>query len=548
MAASKIRVIVLGLALLTAPWTAAAQMVLTPPPHIQTLELSLVQASTVVTGSVVDVQPKAGTVDNWLVTVAVTETLRGRQEARLTIESNRSTPTVEGWRRTSAPLLISVPADRAVPATIVDLADPELAVMTADLMLLRTPGQVIDATREIVRAAPAASKPATFGVAFEATVVAGTSLDTRGRRSSLPAAFLFADVPVGPRLESYAREQLRAAERERRINAIQALALFTSPLNIDLLRPLLDDEDWRNHYFDSEQDRKMRRVQYNDIRKEAYAVLRRLGVKVEEPETMRPRDPDAQVIAVPLDYGLATSSDVRELVRYPNLEDLYLSTQRLSDEDWAVIGRLRSLRALFLEGSNISDAGLARLAGLQNLEYLGLGNTAITDAGLLTLATMPRLKKVDLGQRLTEAGMAALRQRRPDLDVRPDEFAFLAPLRPRREDQPFVQMRNSYLPLYSISPEAAGLRVYVLIFPKDAAGQVDELLRRELPAHGWEPTGAPGYQRKGVPVVLGSMAHDVDEVFRNPYGQQWHYFTPPPGERLIVIVRNVAPRGDRPAK
>ena len=285
----------------------------------------------------------------------------------------------------------------------------------------------------------------------------------------------------------------------------------------------------------------MRRIQYNDVRKEAYTVLRRLGVKVEEPETMRPNDPDAQVVAVPLDNGVATSRDVRELTRYSSLQDLYLTAQRLTDQDWAVVGQLRSLRALFLEGSNISDAQLARFAGLQNLEYLGLGNTAITDAGLLTLATMPRLKKVDLGQRVTEAGMAALRQRRPDMELRPDEFAFRAPLRPRREEQPFVQMRDHYLPPGNVSPAAAGLRVYVLIFPRETANQVDGLLQRELPARGWEAINHPGYRRKGVPVMLGTTAHDVDQVNRNPAGRDWH-FAPPPGERLIAIVRNVAPR------
>jgi hypothetical protein len=540
-----------SVAVLASAVPASAQIALAPPPHIQTLDVSLIRGSIVATGRVVDFQQVPGKTDNWRATVLVSETLRGRPNATLTVEVGRlrsrgdvpvrTETIIDAWLRSWALLLIAVPADSAAAPVIIDLSDPELAVMTADLELLRTPDAVVDAAKDIIRRTPAVATPATFSVAVEVTKVAGTPVDTRVRYSS-PADFLFADVPVDARLERRAREALGAAERQRRLNAIEALGLFKSASNIALLRELLDDEDWRDTYSFWGRDRTMRRIQYNDIRRQAYTTLRRMGVDVREPDTKRPPDPDSEVVAVALDDGVVTSGDVRTLTRYPNLEHLYLSAQTLSEDDWAVVFGLRSLRALFLEGSNISDAGLARLSTMPSLGYLGLGNTRITDAGLMALAAVPSLKKIDLGQGVTEAGVAALRQRRPDIEAREDEFAFLASLRPRRIERPFVQARNYLLPVEATAA-AAGVRAYTLIFPKETAGQVESALARELPPRGWSPTPRTAsvyrYRREGAPVPLSTGAQVVDQVIINGLGGG--DVTLAPGERAIVVAWNVDP-------
>jgi hypothetical protein len=249
-------------------------------------------------------------------------------------------------------------------------------------------------------------------------------------------------------------------------------------------------------------------------------------------------------VSVALDEGIVRYAAVTELARFPNLEDLYLSGQNLADELWATVGRLRSLKALFLEGSNISDSTLRSLSALPNLVYLGLGNTGVTDSGVRELANFKALRKVDLGQRVTQDGVTALARLRPDIRTRLDEFAFLAQLNPRRVEQPFVTVRNHLLPVGEANPAAVGLRCYALVFSRETASQVDELLRRELPQRGWERVRWPGYRREsGVPIVSRSgNTYVVDEVFLNEPPRDWPFFTPARGERVIVVAWNVGPR------
>lgn len=526
----------------------------TPPPHIQTLDVRMMSAAVVAIGQVVDYQLNAER--KWDVRISVSEVLKGRAGSLLTVElapsetRRRTTVATQtilaAWTQSAATLLLAVTPNQKGAPMVVELTDPELAVMTADLELLRTPEAVIAAAKAIIQQVPGVAPPPTFGLAVELRRVVDTPLDTRSGYS-MSSNFLFADVPVDARLEARARGRIEAGERERRINAVQALGLFRSPANITLLRPLLDDEDWRDTFVESDGGRLLRQIQYNDIRREVYAVLRRMGAAVSEPETSRPRERDDQVIAVALDERPVTSGDLRELDRYANLECLYLASQMMTPDQWAAVGRFSGLRELYLEGSNVSDAGLAGLSVLHRLRYLGLGNTGITDAGLQALAAFPGLKKVDLGQGVTPDGVAALRRARPDITVREDEFAFLAPLRPRRVDQPFARMRNFFVGSVR-TPDASGFRVYGLVFPKETARQIDAVLARELPVRGWTsplpPPAEPRYRRESAPVVPDPGVRHEDQVLLR---QGISGFPPvAPGERMIVVAMNVDPGPRQP--
>jgi hypothetical protein len=527
---------------------AIAQMAIVPPPRIQSLDLPVMNAATVVTGVVAGFRSDSADGSRWVVTIAVKETLKGRHSERITEQLAVSGPLVEAWRQTSALLLIAIPSGTVAAATVINLSDKELAVMTADLVLLRSSEEVVLAAKEIVSRDSRARPLERFGVPIEAARVAGTALDTR--RATDPATargsteFLFVDVPVDERLERLARDELRSADSVVRINGAQALRHFTAPGNIELLKPLLDDEGWEDAYSGHiNDDNTLRHTQFNNVRREAFRTLQHLRVDVMEPASLRPENRDAQVISVALDARVVLPADISALARFRNLQDLYLSNQSLTNQQWIAIGQLQSLQALFLEGSNISDSTLGLLSGLADLVYLGLANTEVTDRGLLELAKFQSLRKVDLGPRITSGGVTALAKVRPDIRARLDEFAFLSRLSPRRVEQPFVTIRNWLLPVGDANPEARGLRCYALVFPKETAGQVDELLSRELPQRGWERVRWPGYRREaGVPIISRSGSrHVVDELFMNELGRDWPFFTPAPGERVIVVAWNVDP-------
>jgi hypothetical protein len=532
----RLALVVGALGLMAGP--ASAQMAIVPPPPVQSLDVPIMTAGTVVTGWIEDFQPSPSAASTWITTIAVNEILRGDRRDRLTVPILVDRSVMERRQQTSARLLIAATAEGSSRPTVIDLSDPELAVMTADLRLLRTPDEVLQAARAIVGRTPSPRKPDTFGVPVDATRLEGTPLDNR-KNQYLRSDFVFVDVPVDDRLERRARDALEAAEPLRRRNAAEALRHFPGQATIDLLTPLLEDDGWEDQYRD--RDNTFLHSQFNNVRRAAFATLRGLGAKVEEPPSLRPQNPDEQVMSVALDTARATPADIQNLRRYPNLTYLYLAGRSLTIDEWAMVGQLRTLEGLFIEGSNISDSTLPLLSDLHALRYLGLGNTEITDTGLMALARFGRLTKTDLGQRVTARGIEALAAARPDILARPDEFAFLAPLRPRRVEQPFLETRNLLLPVGEPNPDAFGLRCYALIFPRETAGKVDELLGRELPPRGWKRVPHPGYQRTGVPIVsrLSRIEHIVDEVTLN--GRDWPLTAVARDERMIVISWNVDP-------
>jgi mono/diheme cytochrome c family protein len=75
----------------------------------------------------------------------------------------------------------------------------------------------------------------------------------------------------------------------------------------------------------------------------------------------------------------------------------------VTDDDLAVVARMKNLTRLHLERTAITDAGLAKLKDLDQLEYLNLYGTAITDVGLDALTGMKNLKNLYLWQTKAKA-------------------------------------------------------------------------------------------------------------------------------------------------
>lgn len=109
-----------------------------------------------------------------------------------------------------------------------------------------------------------------------------------------------------------------------------------------------------------------------------------------------------------LGLGDATlaAADVAALAALPRLQTLVLHRVQLTDDAWAVLGKLTQLCNLQVGASNIQDQHLPHLLGLKQLRKLDLRDTAITDASLPVLGQMTQLEDLDL--RNTQIGPLAL--------------------------------------------------------------------------------------------------------------------------------------------
>jgi hypothetical protein len=105
-----------------------------------------------------------------------------------------------------------------------------------------------------------------------------------------------------------------------------------------------------------------------------------------------------------------TGTGIEQIAQLSHLEDLDLSeNSALFDNDIAPLAGMTTLRRLNLWRVALTDAGVAHLAGLVNLEWLNLDNTQLTDAGLKSLSGMQKLTFLHLGSTsISDAGLPEL--------------------------------------------------------------------------------------------------------------------------------------------
>ncbi len=91
--------------------------------------------------------------------------------------------------------------------------------------------------------------------------------------------------------------------------------------------------------------------------------------------------------------------DLALLVDLPGLERLNLGNTSVGDAGSAHIGKLVQLKALYLYSTKITDRGLVNLQGLVQLEELGLAHNGdvISDAGLVCLSDLRKLRVLEIG-------------------------------------------------------------------------------------------------------------------------------------------------------
>jgi hypothetical protein len=120
-----------------------------------------------------------------------------------------------------------------------------------------------------------------------------------------------------------------------------------------------------------------------------------------------------------LNYTRANDHTLYEVVRFRELESLWLTSTDVTDAGLVHISKLHNLSGLLLWDTRITDEGLAHLAGLRNLTVLDLDDTPISDAGLKEIECLANLRLLDVrGTRVTDAGIANLKQHLPRLEVR----------------------------------------------------------------------------------------------------------------------------------
>jgi hypothetical protein len=148
----------------------------------------------------------------------VDETLKGIATPGFTVPLPVTEQSLSRWRDSGARLLVAVPKNDRTPAVVVDLVAPNMAAVTADLKILRTPAEVTRAVREAVRlGAGKVDLSEGFAISVPHALVAGTEL-------SSGVTNVLVRVPIDARLERRALAVLRGEQVGYRSEAVRALA------------------------------------------------------------------------------------------------------------------------------------------------------------------------------------------------------------------------------------------------------------------------------------------------------------------------------------
>jgi hypothetical protein len=104
-----------------------------------------------------------------------------------------------------------------------------------------------------------------------------------------------------------------------------------------------------------------------------------------------------------------TDDGLRYLSRLPGLTHLDLSMTAVTDRGLEVLRTLPQLETVSLNWTRVTDEGMRHLEGCHHLRGLRLAGTACGDESLATLSDKPRLAQLHTGTRVTDDGLALLR-------------------------------------------------------------------------------------------------------------------------------------------
>ena len=148
------------------------------------------------------------------------------------------------------------------------------------------------------------------------------------------------------------------------------------------------------------------------------------------------RDSSGKITGVDFRSSWVTDTDLRELLKLPDLSFLDLSLTRITDqgmleiknlpgivelnlyfaeyvtdEGLSVIKNWKKLKRLNIHGTKISDTTFEHISGITTLESVNAGSASVTDVGIERMTSLPNLKELTIGgNKITDSGLQPLRQ------------------------------------------------------------------------------------------------------------------------------------------
>ena len=376
------------------------------PPTVLSLDSSVLNANYICVGRIVDDHPERQTNETPIrnVDVTVETRLKGEWSGVSQASIEASAADIRAWKARNSRLLI------VEGGTAIDLSDPNLAVVTADMQILRDPKEVVAAAREAIRRHPGVTRIDT--VSRQAPIAVARAIAKRGDG---PLRVL---VPADAALETWAIGALRSKSPVERAEAIHALRHFPSETNANRLRRLLGDPAiivYGNHRAADNLGHETRTY---IVRQAASETLQAWGAAFATPVLEEKAYLPEKVVAVFVLFPDTLAAKWGAIERLPNLRRLYVDAPAFAPEDLDRIVRFARLAELDFPNTGFDDADLGHLTGLKGVETLDLQRSRVGDESVPVLAGMDSLRKVRLGEaKFTAAGLAELKRRRPDLTI-----------------------------------------------------------------------------------------------------------------------------------
>jgi hypothetical protein len=254
-----------------------------PPPFIESIDLTVLNAKSVVVGTVSEFTETHNEnlglgYDPSQVTVTVLETLKGDPHTQIRLMFGQTPEELAHWKAKATRLLIfPPPASTDWRIELIDLDAPDLRVSDAYFHAMRTPDRVLEYIREFVRRNPGVTWKNGFRLAPPDNDVG------KRWREEMGAANEKLSVPVDKRLEEIALKQIRSNDLNERARGADSLRDFKSDANIARLKALLADPGFV--VATSSEDHKPVTVRLYQVRSAAYQVLQAWQVRVDEPVT-----------------------------------------------------------------------------------------------------------------------------------------------------------------------------------------------------------------------------------------------------------------------
>jgi len=118
-----------------------------------------------------------------------------------------------------------------------------------------------------------------------------------------------------------------------------------------------------------------------------------------------------ELINLNLSGNRITDQFMQKVSAHPNLRILHLSGTGVTDEGVEFLSKSRSLIHVYLDRTKISDECIVHLSQMEQLQWLSVATTPLTDKSIETLLQMPKLVYLNVsGTQISKEGKNSLRK------------------------------------------------------------------------------------------------------------------------------------------